>query len=93
MLIHNLDRPTERHYKYVDILDTEAYRSCLQSVAFRSPTVRAAVILALAFLASSLAMPLWLGFESEFAKYLNVFSQVSGLIALGLAIWPPRPRS
>jgi len=93
MLIHNLDRPLDRQYKYVDILDTETYRSCSQSVALRSPTIRAAIAMALAFLAAGLGVALWLGFESEFAKYLNVFSQVAGVVALALAIWPPRPRN
>jgi hypothetical protein len=92
MLIHDMldEHEIPKHYQYVNIADTELYRNCARSVAFRAPRLALAIFMSLVAMLLATLMLVKFNGDGLWSRAFMGLSGSASIIALVLVFAPPR---
>lgn len=91
MLIHELDERSST-FSYVNLLNTDVYRSCVRLVAWRAPALKVSLFTTVALLAAVVVMSQFLGPETVAIRTMFAVSALASILSLVFYFVPPRAR-
>jgi len=90
LLIHELEKSAAHSFEYINIVDTEVYRSCARSIFLRTPSLLSSVVVTVILVAAFVSCYWFLGAQSKITQTMLVISSAASILSPVLGFIVPR---
>lgn len=92
MLFHEIhkEKEQERKYKYTNIVNTEIFRQCSNSILVRTFPLKLSVVITVIFLIILIPINFTLGPSSLIMQLVSLFTVAAGFLSIYYNFFPPR---